>query len=235
MNKQSRGFGLIEIMVALVLGLIVVAGIIQIFISTKTTFQSQNNAARMQEDARFALSKLIQEIRMTGMYGCLKLDTTPVAGAIAAPPNLTNPIRWDAARAQLTLVTADIGTSGTNPTWTIISDCQTFSQLYAGARTPGDATKQTAFPLRQLVYTLTGTQLTLTDGLTGAAQILVENVSAFNVSFGMAGSPMSYSTTLTDASSTSVRSVRLSLTLTDPAGKVGPQTYNVVAALRNRF
>lgn len=233
MNSRSKGFGLVEIMVALVLGLIVVAGIIQIFISTKATYQSQSTAARMQEDARFALSKLIQEIRMTGMYGCLKFDAAVVAGAITAPVNLSYPILWDATKAQLTLVTADVGTAGTNPTWTVISNCQNSSQLYLGTKTP--TSTQIAFPLRQLVYTLSGTQLTVADGLAGAPQILLDNVSAFSVSFGIAGSPLSYTSVLNNASSALVRSVRLTLTLTDPAGKVGAQTYNVAAALRNRF
>jgi type IV pilus assembly protein PilW len=233
MKNRSAGFGLVEIMVALVLGLVVVAGIIQIFISTKTTYQTQNTAGRMQEDARFVLSKLMQEIRMTGMYGCLKFDTLLVTGAIAPPSNLSYPVLWDATKSQLTLVTADVGTTGTSPTWTVISDCRTSSQVYLGSKAA--TSSQIAFPLRQLVYTLSGNQLTVKDGLTGTAQILADNVSAFNVTFGITGSPMSYTNTLTNASSTSVRSVRLTLTLNDPTGQVRSQTYNVVAALRNRF
>ena len=72
MKKFAKGFGLVEIMVALVLGLVVVLGVIQIFLASKNTYVTQNASARMQEDARFALSKLMQEIRLTGMYGCLK-------------------------------------------------------------------------------------------------------------------------------------------------------------------
>lgn len=233
MNNRVRGFGLIEVMIALVLGLIVVAGIIQIFISTKTTYQTQLAAARIQEDARFVLSKLIQEIRMTGMYGCLKFDTAVSTGAVAVPTNLDNPIMWDPAKSQLTLVTADVGTAGTGPTWTVISDCQTSSQLYPGSKAP--TSQQVAFPLRQLVYTFTGSQLTVKDGLTGTAQTLVDNVSGFDISFGIVGSPMSYTAASGNVSSSSVRSVRLKLTLKDPSATVSPQTYNVVAALRNRF
>jgi type IV pilus assembly protein PilW len=115
----------------------------------------------------------------------------------------------------------------------VISDCRTSSQVYLGTRAA--TSSQIAFPLRQLVYTLAGNQLTVRDGLTGTAQILADNVSAFNVTFGITGSPMSYTNTLTNASSTSVRSVRLTLTLNDPTGQVRAQSYNVVAALRNRF
>ena len=70
-NRVSKGFGLIELLIALALSLIVVLGVVQIFIAAKNTYLSQNAAASMQEDARFVLSKMIQEIRMVGMFGCL--------------------------------------------------------------------------------------------------------------------------------------------------------------------
>lgn len=231
MKKFAKGFGLVEIMVALVLGLVVVLGVIQIFLASKNTYVTQNASARMQEDARFALSKLMQEIRLTGMYGCLKFDTTVVAPAIVAPAALTNPILWDNTTKIMTLVTADIGTSGGTPTWTVVSDCRTTSSLYLGAKTVAG---QTSFPLRQLIYTFNGTQLMM-QLAGGTSAVLVDNVKAFSVSFGMVGSPMSYTSTLTAASSADVRSVRLTLTLTDPSNRVKDQTYNVVAALRNRF
>ena len=231
MKKFAKGFGLVEIMVALVLGLVVVLGVIQIFLASKNTYVTQNASARMQEDARFVLSKLIQEIRMTGMYGCLKLDATVVPPAIAAPADLTNPILWDAATSTMTLVTADIGASGGTPTWTVVSDCRTTSLLYLGAKTVAG---QTSFPLRQLIYTFNGSQLMM-QLAGGTSAVLVDNVKAFSVSFGMVGSPMSYTSALTAASSADVRSVRLTLTLTDPSNRVKDQTYNVVAALRNRF
>ncbi|MBD8576438.1 prepilin-type N-terminal cleavage/methylation domain-containing protein [Pseudomonas syringae] len=228
MRRASRGFGLVEIMVALVLGLVVSLGVIQIFTSSRATFLSQNAAARMQEDARFVLSKMIQELRMTGMYGCLGFTSyVPVSPAIAMPAALDNPIQWTNATSTLTLVTADIGTAGTAPSWTILSDCQTSSQLYEGARAP--AAGQTAFPLRQLVYSYSNRTLSLNN------QPLLQNISAFNVSFGVAGNPMSYTNAITLVNAGAIRSVRLSLTLTDPDGRVEDQPYSMVAYLRNRF
>lgn len=41
MNRHCRGFGLIEVMIALVLSLIVVLGVVQIFIAAKNTYVSQ--------------------------------------------------------------------------------------------------------------------------------------------------------------------------------------------------
>jgi type IV pilus assembly protein PilW len=234
MKRASQGFGLVEIMVALVLGLIVSMGIVQIFIASKGTYQSQNAAARMQEDARFALSKLMQEIRMTGMYGCLDFDSTVVSPAIARPADFNNPILWDNASRTLTLITADVGTSGSTPTWSVVSDCRTTSRIYVGTRAAGAG--ETSFPIRRIIYDLTGTDLRMRVGNDATAQPLVSNVTAFDVSFGVAGSPMSYTRVIgNNGIASSIRSVRLTLTLSDPAGKVRDQTYNVVAALRNRF
>ena len=61
MSRHCRGFGLIELMIALVLSLIVVLGVVQIFIAAKNTYVSQGAAAVIQEDARFALSKMVQD------------------------------------------------------------------------------------------------------------------------------------------------------------------------------
>ncbi|MCI3943666.1 hypothetical protein K0038_00661 [Pseudomonas syringae] len=234
MRNTSKGFGLVEIMVALVIGLVVSLGIVQIFSASRATYQSQNSAARMQEDARFILSKLVQEIRMTGMNGCLKLDSSaPVAPAISRPLAMENQILWDNANRRLTLVTADIGTTGSSPTWTIISDCITSTQLYVGARAP--AAGQTAFPLRQLVYTLNGTDLNIQATTAGKTEPLLQNVVGFEVLFGMVGSPMSYTQTITPANAVDIRSVLIRLTLSDPSGRVQNQQYSVVAYLRNRF
>lgn len=238
MRQRSRGFGLIEIMVALALGLVVSFGVVQIFVAARATFSSQNAAARMQEDARFVLSKMIQELRMTGMYGCLRGDSeVPVSPAIPWPAALDNPILWNNTTNTLTIVTADIGTAGVAPNWTILSDCQTSTQLYAGAQPPGPG--QTAFRLRQLVYSFNASNNTLSikagTASSQPAQPLLQNLVSFDVSFGMAGNPMSYTNVISAGRSAEILSVRLRMTLKDPDGRVNNQAYSAVAYLRNRF
>lgn len=232
--RSTRGFGLIELMVALALGLIVVLGVAQIFISAKNTYVSQNASASMQEDARFVLSKMLQEIRMVGMFGCLE-SITDSSSASDFAANSATPISWDNANLKLTLVTADIGNNGGTPTWTVISDCRNSATAYSGPHTA--PTGQLAFPIRKLVYTFSNNQLFMKTG-TGPSQGLVSNVSAFTVSFGVATSATdiaasSYTSNPSDPAR--IRSVRLTLTLTDPTNRVRNQTYNVVAALRNRL
>ncbi|MBK5354099.1 prepilin-type N-terminal cleavage/methylation domain-containing protein [Pseudomonas sp. TH41] len=236
MNRSSRGFGLIELLIALALSLIVVLGVAQIFIAAKNTYVSQNTSASMQEDARFVLSKLIQEIRMVGMFGCLATITDASAGASFSASQVA-PISWDNANLKLTLVTADVGGSGGTPTWTVVSDCRNTATAYSNQQAA--ATGQLAFPIRRLIYSLKNGQLTMGSGVgTPAQAVLVDNVSAFNVSFGLAASATdtaasSYSTNPSDPAR--IRSVRLTLILKDPNGRVRDQTFNVVAALRNRL
>lgn len=234
--RSTRGFGLIELMVALALGLIVVLGVAQIFISAKNTYVSQNASASMQEDARFVLSKMLQEIRMVGMFGCLESITDSSSASDFAASSAT-PISWDNANLKLTLVTADVGNNGGSPTWTVISDCRSDATAYTGARVAPAG--QLAFPVRRLTYTFSNNQLLMSTGTgTVPSQGLVSNVSAFTVTFGVASSATdiaasSYTSNPSDPAR--IRSVRLTLTLTDPNNRVRNQTYNVVAALRNRL
>ena len=235
MRRDNRGFGLIELLISLALGLIVVLGVVQIFIAAKNTYVSQNSASNMQEDARFVLGKMIQEIRMVGMFGCL--GTIDAGSAPDFSASQITPISWDNANLKLTLVTADVGANGGTPTWTVISDCRTSATAYSQVKAPVPG--QLAFPIRRLIYSLKNGQLTMgVHGGTPIQSALVDNVSAFNVSFGLASSATevaasSYSSNPSDPAR--IRSVRLTLTLTDPNKRVRDQTFNVVAALRNRL
>ncbi|MCO7628051.1 prepilin-type N-terminal cleavage/methylation domain-containing protein [Pseudomonas fluorescens] len=236
MKQYNRGFGLIEMLIALALGLIIVLGVVQTFLAAKNTYVSQNTAAAMQEDARFVLSKMIQELRMVGMFGCLGSITDASSAGDFNAAQVT-PISWDNSNLKLTLVTADVGGSGGTPNWTVISDCRNSATAYTGLRAA--ASGQIAFPIRRLIYSFSNNQILMGTGSGNPTQqVLVNNVSAFNVTFGLAASATdvaasSYSANPSDPAR--IRSVRLSLTLTDPNNRVANQTFNVVAALRNRL
>jgi len=67
MRKQrTAGFSLVELMIALVLGLILVGSAADVMISTKQTFQTTDELSRIQENGRFALDVLVRDIRMAG-------------------------------------------------------------------------------------------------------------------------------------------------------------------------
>ncbi|MGC9456384.1 MAG: PilW family protein [Halothiobacillaceae bacterium] len=70
-NKRSAqsGLTLIELMIALVLGLIIVAGVIQLFLSSKQAYRLQESMSRVQETGRYALEVMSRDIRQAGYKG----------------------------------------------------------------------------------------------------------------------------------------------------------------------
>ncbi|MFO2464684.1 prepilin-type N-terminal cleavage/methylation domain-containing protein [Pseudomonas sp. 15FMM2] len=233
MTRPNEGFGLLELLLALALGLVVVLAAIQVSLATRSTYVSQYASELLQDDARFILSKMTQEIRLAGMFGCLSLPSIT-----DAPVDFSRPVGWFAGGGStgLILVTADVGAQGSRPDWTVLSDCVESAQAYAGSPRPGSG--QISFPLRRLTYTYESGQLKLSTLATPAKAVLVDNVRAFELSFGMAGASGSTVVTRYDsqpADESLIRSVRIVLTLQDPGGRVRDQTYSVVAALRNRL
>lgn len=65
-QKRQIGLTLIEIMVALLIGAFLLAGVIQIFIVNKQTYRVQENQSRIQENGRFAVDYLNRYIRLAG-------------------------------------------------------------------------------------------------------------------------------------------------------------------------
>ena len=68
-HTHCRGFSLVELMVALVITLILLAGIGQIFLSSKKSYTLQNSLARIQESGRYAMDMLTQDLRRAGYWG----------------------------------------------------------------------------------------------------------------------------------------------------------------------
>ncbi len=63
---QSRGFSLVEVMVALIVGMILTAGLIQAFQSHRLSHQSNEGFSILQENSRFALDMIGRYMRLTG-------------------------------------------------------------------------------------------------------------------------------------------------------------------------
>ena len=70
MKTNQTGFSLVEMMVAMTISLVLVLGVATIMISSKRSYNVQQDMARMQENARFAIEFLNKDLRMTGNFGC---------------------------------------------------------------------------------------------------------------------------------------------------------------------
>ncbi|MFT2091602.1 PilW family protein [Paraglaciecola sp. 2405UD69-4] len=71
-HRQQAGFSLIELMIALVLGLIISSAIIQIMISNNMTERLNRAVGSAQENGRFIISRMRNELLMTGRYDTLQ-------------------------------------------------------------------------------------------------------------------------------------------------------------------
>ena len=88
-NRNSRGFSIVELMVAMLISLILLGGIAQIFMSSKKSFTIQNTLGRQQENGRYSIDTLAQDLRRAGYYGGnvdnnpgTTLDFSEVAGTL---------------------------------------------------------------------------------------------------------------------------------------------------------
>ena len=67
--RTQAGFSLIELMVALLLGLLLMSGIIAVYLESKRGFVQDEAISRVQENGRYALRLLSREIAMAGFFG----------------------------------------------------------------------------------------------------------------------------------------------------------------------
>ncbi|MDO9506079.1 MAG: prepilin-type N-terminal cleavage/methylation domain-containing protein [Hydrogenophaga sp.] len=77
-SARQAGFSLIELMVALVLGLVVVGGVINIFLTNQQASRSNEDLGRLQESSRLSFELMAREIRQAGGNPCGALVTANV-------------------------------------------------------------------------------------------------------------------------------------------------------------
>lgn len=65
-SMKTKGFTLIEMMVAMLIGLIIIAGIVMLFVSSKQTFRLNTGMSHVHDNGRFAMSYLVSDLRKAG-------------------------------------------------------------------------------------------------------------------------------------------------------------------------
>lgn len=67
--SRARGLSLVELMVAVTLGLVLCLGAVNLFMQSKVSYLQDEESARLQENGRFALRYLSHELGMSGFFG----------------------------------------------------------------------------------------------------------------------------------------------------------------------
>jgi type IV pilus assembly protein PilW len=68
-SRNEKGLTLVELMIALSVGLVLFAGVIAVFIGMRTTTAETSSYGELQENGRFAISVLTEDILRQGFWG----------------------------------------------------------------------------------------------------------------------------------------------------------------------
>lgn len=106
-QRFQTGFGLIELMIAMVLGLLVLGAAIAVFQSNQRTFSANEGQNRVQEGARVAFEMMSRDIRAAGGTTCSYLARPDVEHSNTAQENalLITPVTGTGS--EFTLVSAE--------------------------------------------------------------------------------------------------------------------------------
>lgn len=72
---RQAGLTLVELMVALALGLLIISAVIAVYSATTGTYRSTEGLSRIQENARLAFDQISRDIRMADFSGCWGAQT----------------------------------------------------------------------------------------------------------------------------------------------------------------
>lgn len=171
-----RGFSLIELMVAITIGLFITLGLSQMFLSMYSTANTQRGLADFQDNQRIGVTILTNTLELAGYY------FLPNSGL----PSVTSA---NADGSSFATNSALVGTSGTNDTINIfyqtggnavdnVINCQ-------GGTSTSAATVINSFSINtsnQLVCTVTS------NGTTSSPLVLANNVTGMKILYGVIGS-----------------------------------------------
>ncbi len=81
---QQAGLTLVELMVAMLLGLFIAGGSLGLFVTNKAVYTDTGRNTELQDNARFAQQYLTDDIRHSFLFGGATRDTTSIRNALAS-------------------------------------------------------------------------------------------------------------------------------------------------------
>lgn len=228
-RARQAGFTLVEMLVAVAIGLVVLFGMTATFVNLKNTFKSQDKLGQLQDNERLALTFLTNSINEAGYYPDPK-NASPITASTAPA---TAPVSPGG------LMPAGVGIFGTADGSTATSP-ESLQTAYATLNTDGllsclgtTYTGAGTHTVRNIYYVDPTTSSLMcrvlldgagTDTMTnsGTPQALVTGVSKMQVNYGLAPGGGSQVTTYVPPGSVTswgaVKAVRITLTFTNPFG-----------------
>ncbi len=88
----SAGFTLVELMIAMLLGLVVIAGVSSVFLAGQQSYRTNSALSEVQDSSRVAFELMARDIRDAGLTGCT--NSNRVANVLNNGPNGTGTDWW---------------------------------------------------------------------------------------------------------------------------------------------
>lgn len=159
MRRRFSGFSLIELMIAVTLGMLAIAAVGSVFIYGSRNYKQDDKVSRMQDELRFAMAQLTQDLEMAGFWAQIRsplqdidLDSSATVSTDCGP-------------------TTDGGTVTASNNWV-------YNERRAGIATLGDATASGAaatFPCISADEFVAGTDIIGIKRIAGAEISSPEN------------------------------------------------------------
>lgn len=86
--SKQQGFSILEILISLIVGLVLLAGVLAVFVGMRSTTTETANYGEMQENGRFAISILSDDLLRQGFWGDLsaEMDAALLIAPAPVPP-----------------------------------------------------------------------------------------------------------------------------------------------------
>ena len=82
MRRPNAGFSLIELMVAVMLGLILMVALISVFVGSRSAYQETSGVASLADEGRFAVNTISPLARGAGFIGCSRASTAATGSSL---------------------------------------------------------------------------------------------------------------------------------------------------------
>lgn len=191
----ARGFTLIELMVAMLLGLIVIGGVVSVFIANQRTYRTNQALGNVQDGARVAFELMARDIRDAGLTGCSNssrivnvLNNGPAAGGTTWWADWNNSLRGFNGSTGDPATSSSFGTGAANRV------AGTDSLMLLGGEPSGYTVKENVEPAATFTLNETSSDLQAGDVIlvcdpNRIAITQISSVAAGLITHGTTGTP----------------------------------------------
>jgi type IV pilus assembly protein PilW len=94
-NKTCSGYSLLELLIAMAVGIFVIGSTLSFFTMSKKINRSQHETSLLRENADFALTEIVEDIQLAGYFGCAtRSDESTFINVL----NEADDFEWDFSR-----------------------------------------------------------------------------------------------------------------------------------------